>query len=304
MPGAPPDTLDRPGRDREEVERPDSVQQTGRRQPFRPVRSVLEEVLGADPDADDEVASNGLTHGRHDLAREAQTILKAAPVVVRSPVHHRREEFVREHIAKEGQLHAVEPAPPGAKRRCGVGVHKLTDLGGREPVRDLPRPLIRHVGGADRRTPGGQGVHPAPPVHQLAGDERAVPVDLFGQALEMGNDRVVDVLNAPRSSGGARVHAGRPKRLHEPGAAFRFFHVVAEIAVGWMPARAEMRIVGCADDPILHQRGADPKRREQQREARMRAGPHHGSSTPTSACNDLSPAGAGGDRAARRAPRR
>lgn len=134
---------------------------------------------------------------------------------------------------------------------------------------DFPRPLIRHVGGAHGRSPGCQGAHAAPPVHQLARHKRAELVDLASHAVKERNDRVVKVLDVPSAPGRTWMHAGRPKRLHEAGAAFRFLDVVPDVAIRRVPARAKMRIVGCADDPVLYLGGTNPERRKKQRKARM-----------------------------------
>ena len=93
-------------------------------------------------------------------------------------------------------------------------------------------------------------------------------MNLPGHPPKMRNDGIIVEADSPRPTRRARVHARRPKRLDEPGAAFRLLHVIPNVAVGRITALAEMRIVRRADNSIFRLRGPDANRRKQQTELR------------------------------------
>lgn len=262
MPGPALEPLHRPGRDREEVQRVEGVQPAGQLQPPLPIQLAGKKILGAHPRAHDEVATDGVPDGHHDLVQEARPVLETAAVLIISLIHRRRKKFVWEHIPEKRQLHAVESALPRPYRRRRVRVHDLMNLGNGQRMRDFPGSLVRHVGGAHGGAPGHQRAHPAAAVHQLARHKRAEPVDLAGHAMKGGNDRVVEILDTPSAAWRTWMHAGRPKRLHKAGPASRFLDVVPDVAVRGISVRAKMRVVGRADDPILYFGGTDPERRK------------------------------------------
>jgi hypothetical protein len=254
-----------PSDDREEVHEPRGRQAAGDLRHIARGEAARRHLVARDPGAHHPIAPDLPPDLPEHLEAEAQAVVEASAVFVRTLVEERRPELVHEVVVGKGQLHAVQAALAAAARRIAERPHQHGDLFGLDLVRHLAVDFLGNLRGRQQHVPALHvGLGPPPHVRELAHDAAVVPVHGLRDAAVPRDDGVVVVGDhVPGARGRGGVNAGRAADDREAGAAPGLGFVVgAEAGAGLAVLRHRFR-VAAREDAVLQRQTAHAERREQ-----------------------------------------